>query len=111
ENHYMEPIRLEQLSEIAHYSKRHFTRLFHSIYQLSPTDYVNQIRLRHASVLLTESDFSISRIAENCGFTDSSMFAKAFRHHYGQTPSSYRKNFCPIPKTENTLNSAVIIEL
>ncbi|MBO7208194.1 MAG: helix-turn-helix transcriptional regulator [Clostridia bacterium] len=89
ENHYMEPIRLEQLSEIAHYSKRHFTRLFHSIYQLSPTDYVNQIRLRHASVLLTESDFSISRIAENCGFTDSSMFAKAFRHHYGQTPSSY----------------------
>ena len=80
------------------------------MYQLSPTDYVNQIRLRHASVLLTQSDFSISQIAQNCGFTDSSMFAKAFRRHYGQTPSAYRKNFRSIPKSQNTLNSAVIIE-
>lgn len=110
ESHYMEPLHLEQLAARAHYSKRHFTRLFHSLYQLSPTDYVNQIRLRHASVLLTQSDISISRIAENCGFTDSSIFAKAFRRHYGQTPSAYRKNFRPIPRSQSTLNSAVIIE-
>lgn len=110
ESHYSEHLPLELLAKQAHYSKRHFTRIFHSLYQLSPIDYINQVRLRHASVMLTQSALSISQIAEKCGFTDSSMFAKSFRNHYGQTPSSYRKNFCPVSKAENTLNCAMIIE-
>lgn len=111
ETHYAEPLCLESLSEMAHYSRRHFTRLFRMYYHMSPMEYLNQIRLRRAATQLTDSNSNLSRIAENCGFINSSMFSKHFRTMYGMSPSAYRKKIQIMPPTTSmSLKSAAIIE-
>lgn len=91
EMHYARPLELQELAEHAQYSVRHFTRIFRHCYHISPMDYLNQIRLRHAILLLQDSGLSMGRISELCGFTDQCMFSKVFRKQFGQTPSEYRK--------------------
>ena len=36
---------------------------------------------------------SIAEIAEECGFTDASYFAKTFKSYFGETPKEYRNRF------------------
>ena len=55
--------------------------------------YVIAYRFKAAKRLLELTDKSIGEIAEECGFTDSSYFAKSFKASFGITPKEYRNNF------------------
>lgn|GEM_PF-816625 len=110
ECHYKEALELGGLAERTHYSKRHLTRLFREYYDLSPMDYVNQIRLRRATAMLLHSCASITQVAETCGFADSSQFSKHFRRRFGVTPSAYRKQHPLSLSEEEILLSASVIE-
>jgi transcriptional regulator GlxA family with amidase domain len=57
------------------------------------TDYVLSLRLTRAHRMLTDprrASEKISSIAFDAGFADVSYFNRAFRQHYGDTPSSVR---------------------
>lgn len=55
--------------------------------------YIIAYRLKCAKRLLELSDKSASEIAEECGFTDASYFAKTFKGAFGMTPKEYRNRF------------------
>ena len=55
--------------------------------------YIIAFRLKCARRLLELSDKSASEIAEECGFTDASYFAKTFKAAFGITPKEYRNSF------------------
>lgn len=55
--------------------------------------YVIAYRLKRAKRLLELSDKSAQEIAEECGFTDASYFAKSFKSAFGMTPKEYRSRF------------------
>ena len=55
--------------------------------------YVIAYRFKAAKRLLELTDKSIGEIAEECGFTDSSYFAKSFKATFGITPKEYRNSF------------------
>ena len=55
--------------------------------------YIISYRLKSAKRLLELSDKSAAEIAEECGFTDASYFAKTFKSAFGMTPKEYRNNF------------------
>ncbi|WP_052500805.1 helix-turn-helix transcriptional regulator [Jannaschia aquimarina] len=57
---------------------------------LSPTQYVNRIRIQHAAMLLAGTDRPLLEIAADCGFENLSYFHRLFRQQYGTTPGSYR---------------------
>ncbi|MGX9356705.1 AraC family transcriptional regulator [Roseobacteraceae bacterium S113] len=57
---------------------------------LSPTAFVNQVRMQHAAQRLGEGSTTIEDIARECGITNVSHFYKLFRTHYGTTPRDYR---------------------
>lgn len=57
---------------------------------ITPADFINQHRIRHAALLLATTDDPIGLIAEQCGFTNRSTFARLFRNHYSMTPTDYR---------------------
>lgn len=57
----------------------------------TPTDFINRYRIRHAAQLLATTDDPIGLIAEQCGITNRSTFARLFREHYAMTPVEYRK--------------------
>lgn len=90
ESHYQEEIPLDTLAGQAHYSRRHYTRLFREYFHTSPLAYLNQIRLRHACVLLTESQLTTTEVSRQCGFSDLSSFCRHFKQQYGITAQQYK---------------------
>ena len=55
--------------------------------------YIISYRLKLAKSLLELTAKSTQDIAEECGFTDSSYFAKSFKSAFGVTPKEYRNKF------------------
>ena len=55
--------------------------------------YIISYRLKQAKRLLELTDKSAAEIAEECGFTDASYFAKIFKSAFGVTPKEYRNGF------------------
>ena len=55
--------------------------------------YIIAYRLKAAKKMLELTDKSAADIAEACGFTDASYFAKTFKSAFGETPKEYRNKF------------------
>ena len=89
--HYAENITVDTLAAIAHYSPAQFRRLFHSLTQMSPSDYITNVRINAAKTLLGTTDRRISDIGQDVGFFDHSHFIRTFKHTVGVTPAKYRK--------------------
>lgn len=81
---------LEKFIEIAGKSQEHLTRCMKKYYHVTPTEYINQIRLEQTTILLETTDDSILDIMLECGFNNVSHFNQLFKKNYGLTPSRYR---------------------
>jgi LacI family transcriptional regulator len=53
-------------------------------------DEILQARLIRAKKLLTSTDWSIAKVAQQCGFNDFRYLSVVFRRATGQSPSEYR---------------------
>lgn len=54
-------------------------------------EYLIYLRMTHAREKLGQTDATISTIAEDCGYNNTSYFIKTFKEHFGMTPVQYRK--------------------
>ncbi|MEL7114380.1 MAG: AraC family transcriptional regulator [Pseudomonadota bacterium] len=57
---------------------------------MSPTAFINRLRMQHAAKLLGEGAATIDEVAIDCGISNVSHFYKLFRAQYGTTPRDYR---------------------
>jgi AraC-like DNA-binding protein len=88
--HFHEKISLNDLSQRCFYNPAYFSRLFKKTFNMSFTDYIMDVRLKHCSELLINSDYAIERIIRESGFFDRNTFYDRFKNKYGCTPSEYR---------------------
>lgn len=72
-------------------TERVLTRLFQQHLRASPADYWRQMRLKSAHWMVLNSSRSITQIAHECGFTDSSHMIYWFKRSYNTTPARLRK--------------------
>lgn len=93
QEHYAETISVNQLSEMAHISKRVCFRLFREKLHMSPLEYITEYRLRKACMKLINTEDSITEIANDCGFGTGSYLGKIFREHFNCSPKQYRKEW------------------
>lgn len=91
ETHYTEKITLDDLARKAHFSVRHFQRIFHDCLGRSPIDHLLHVRIQRAAELLRQTHLTITDIAFACGFQDGNYFTRQFRNVMDQTPLQYRK--------------------
>jgi AraC-like DNA-binding protein len=91
ENHFTENLSINLLSDISHYSPRHFVRIFNKIYHTTPTNYILSLRINYACKLLKKSSSSINKIALKSGFKDSNYFSRLFKKRIGISPKDFRK--------------------
>ena len=73
-------------------SQKSLERLFQDSMQCTPDAYCIKLRLEKAVSLLMDSSASITEIAYQCGFYDSSYFSKIFRRKFGISPREFRRN-------------------
>jgi transcriptional regulator GlxA family with amidase domain len=79
------------LAEICGYSTDHFSRLFRGLYGVTPSRYLQEVRVRHAAQLLLETALSIEQIAEQTGFSDRFHFSRVFGASTGLGPAGFRR--------------------
>ena len=90
ENHLTEPLSIVDLAKQANMSVRHFTRIFHNVYNSSPNAYIIRHRIQYSYSLLKNSDLTIANVAYKCGFNDSTYYSRQFKKQTGITPKQYR---------------------
>jgi len=83
-------IGLPRMTEISNVSFAHLARTLKAHTGRTPTEFINRVRLKNASMLLTTTSREISDIAFDCGFENLSYFYRLFRREYGQTPHRHR---------------------
>lgn len=93
--HFADPLTLEDLAQKAALSIYHFTRVFTSETGMTPHQYLIATRLNSARFLLKSTDISIKEIAFNTGFASESSFCSTFKKWEKATPTEYR-NFASV---------------
>ena len=91
EMRYSEKIRLSELAGVIGIHPNYLTRVFREKYQITPKQYLMNLKLEKACQQLTHTDYPVSLISDTLGFEDQMSFAKTFRGRYKMTPSQYRK--------------------
>ena len=86
------PITCEEAAGEAGISTRQLERLFQIFLRESPAEYFRKLRLRHADWLLHNTRKSVTNIALECGFADSSHFAKRYKEFFGFPPGQARNH-------------------
>ncbi|WP_281980972.1 AraC family transcriptional regulator [Thalassorhabdomicrobium marinisediminis] len=69
----------------------HVSRTMRRHMGITPSDYVNGLRMDHAARLLTGTSDPLAEIAAACGLPNLSHFHKLFLAHHGETPQRYRR--------------------
>ncbi len=90
--HFKEALTLEQLAEEAHMNKYYLSHAFKREYGVSPINYMISRRIEESKYLLTETDLSMSQIAQLLGFSSLSYFSQVFRRTQSVTPMEFRQN-------------------
>ncbi len=93
DEHYMQPITLEELAGLADMSVSHFCRYFKSLIHKSPIDYLIYYRVERACYLFATTQMTLMEVMYQCGFNDSSYFIHIFKKHKGITPKKYKKQY------------------
>ena len=91
EEHFEEPVTLEQLSALIPCSPHYLCRFFKEISGVSPIQYLISRRLDHASILLANTSSPILQVALDCGFENVSYFIRKFKESRGCTPREFRQ--------------------
>lgn len=81
------------LSDVAgalHISVHTLTRMFRQELDVTFCQYLETRRLACAQLLLQDRRFSVSEIAEKCGYADQNYFTVCFKRRFSMTPLQYR---------------------
>ena len=104
--HYNEPISIQEYAESRNMSVCYFQRNFKQIVKHTPMQYLLTIRVNNAASLLETTDYSMAEIAAIVGYEDPLYFSRLFRKIKGVSPRDYR-NLVKDGAKESTLQEEV----
>ena len=90
-NHYRDDITIEHIASHAFLSRSQFSYFFKLHTGKSYIQFLNDIRIEQACVLLQDNQSTIEHICYEVGFKNISNFIRQFKRVKGMTPSSFRK--------------------
>jgi AraC-like DNA-binding protein len=91
DSHRSDDLTVEQLADLAGFSKFHFERLFKAYMGISCYQYITKRRVLMAQELLGDTDLSVMDIALASGFFSLSTFNRVFKDMNKCSPTEYRK--------------------
>ncbi|MBO4490080.1 MAG: helix-turn-helix transcriptional regulator [Lentisphaeria bacterium] len=89
--HYAEKIDIDAVAAANGFSHDHFFKVWKKHFDLSPVQYINDLRLEAAARQLKETSLAISNIIRSVRFAGEYMFYREFRRKFGMTPAEYRR--------------------
>lgn len=89
--HFHEPLSLTSMAKDLGISQFTLSRVFSRTFHKNFNQYVNEIRLDYVTLLLKDSDTSVTEIMYDAGFQSQATFNRVFQEKYHMTPKQYRK--------------------
>ncbi|WP_298439700.1 helix-turn-helix domain-containing protein [uncultured Ferrimonas sp.] len=93
EQHFDQPLPLEQLAAQFNISKRTLIRRFNQAMDIAPNSYIQSLRIEAARKRLEQTNQTVEQVMNAVGYEDTSSFRRLFRSVTGLTPTEYRKRF------------------
>jgi AraC family transcriptional regulator len=90
-----EELRLEDVAAVACLSPFHFHRIFRGMTGETVGACVRRLRMQRAATLLRQGSPRVTRVALSAGYESLEGFSRAFREHYGCSPSEWRESAPP----------------
>jgi len=87
---YSDEITLKMLADLVYLNPSYLVRVFKEHTQLTPFQYLQNLRLNAATSFLTRSDLPLKVIVEKTGFNSIHYFCRLFRKTYGESPIRWR---------------------
>lgn len=91
-DNYSTPFGLEKLAKLCTMSMTNFRRIFKRTMGMSPNDYLHLVRIKMASILLSNSVDSILEVSLKVGYPTLSSFNRQFSSIMNKPPSVWRKS-------------------
>lgn len=91
DNHPKEMVTMQAMADLCHLSPSYFSRVFSRDVGENFINYTNRQKVKLAKKLLRETNQSVSQIAGELGYQDTSHFIKIFKRFEGTTPMIYRQ--------------------
>jgi AraC-like DNA-binding protein len=88
--HYSQPFDVNEISQYCLVHPSHLSRQFKKETGMTLTNFLNQVRIEEAKILLKQHRTSIDWIAGAVGYDDAGYFARIFKKATGMTPTKYR---------------------
>lgn len=90
--HYNQKITLDDVAAHVFLNRSYLSQLFKKEMGVAFADYLETVRINHAKRLISNSNKSMSEIAEYVGFSNQNYFTKVFKKVTGVSPLQYKKN-------------------
>jgi ligand-binding sensor domain-containing protein/signal transduction histidine kinase/DNA-binding response OmpR family regulator len=81
----------QTLVQALNMSRSAFYRKLQALTDLSPSDFIREIRMKRAAQLLENKELNVTQVAYAVGYNDLKTFRQNFQAQYGTTPSQYVK--------------------
>ena len=108
-NYINDPIKVDNIAKEIGVSTSYLYKIFKSLLDESPSEYIQKAKLIEAKKLLCFTDLTIENIADKLSFVDASHLSKSFSKEFGIPPSKYKKTVSNIEtKADVHKNSPVI---
>ena len=88
---FQKEIRIQELLEVAHMSSTTFCSSFKKAYRMNFKEYLLNVRIGYACLLLQEGSMNISEIAYESGYENISNFNRQFKRIEGLTPKEFKQ--------------------
>jgi len=93
EQGYLEELNLKTVADELHLNPSYLGQIFKKETKRSFSQYLNQVRTKHAQKLLLYTDDTINEISEKVGFNNTNYFSKMFKKLNGITPKEFREQY------------------
>jgi AraC-like DNA-binding protein len=93
--HFTEDVMIRRLPRQFHFSSDYLSKLFAREYGRTPKEHLQELRVSLAMELLATTDMTVAQVAEAAGYSDLSVFYRAFKSRSGLSPSDWRNRAAP----------------
>ncbi|WP_105619142.1 AraC family transcriptional regulator [Vallitalea okinawensis] len=90
-NQFTYDIGIEDIAQLIGKKETYVYSLFKKNTGQTPSEYIQRLRVQHATKMLKETTMSVTKIAYELGFSSSQYFAKVFKKYMGTSPSQFRR--------------------
>ena len=86
-----ESLKVSSLASLCGITPEYFRSIFGKVYGVSPSKYIESLRMARGAELLSSGMYSVGETARMCGYEDAAYFSREFRKYKGIAPRDYVK--------------------